>query len=99
MDRNGLGNCDKYGPRTNQRRKNLIRFMSLNLLWNLNQTRATSVHSALLVLMIDSARILSISTDNKCEPSHQAMAKPVSKWESDLKWFKLYVGKRHPNLV
>ena len=93
-------NCDKQGPGENQRRRNLI---SIYVSKFVVESRSNQSY-------IDSFgdsgsnerfnRIVSYLT--KMITSNQnlkRMSKPVSKWESDLKWFKSYVGKRHPKLL
>jgi hypothetical protein len=93
-------NCDEHGPRTNQRRKNLISIYESE--FTLESISNKSYIGSFGTSGSDDrfARILSYLNRQITANRHiKRMAKPVSKWESDLKWFKSYVGKRHPNLV
>ena len=93
-------NCDKQGPGANQRRRNLISIYESKFI----------VESKSNQSYIDSfgspgsddrfRRIMSYLTRKIASNQNlKRMSKPVSKWESDLKWFKSYVGKRHPKLL
>jgi len=93
-------NCDKHGPGTNQKRKNLISIYESEFTLE-SKSNKSYINSFGTPGSDDRfARILSYLNRQITANRHiKRMAKPVSKWESDLKWFKSFVGKRHPNLV